>query len=242
MLVSYITLYCFDSLKRKDLDEVDKNSLFIEARELFRKSEKSGQAGEMLIYFLIEAVLKAPQALRKMSITTNPKEERKGSDGLHFAWNDQLEVLELYFAESKIWGDFAAALQDAFDSVERFHSDGLKQHELNLFSTHFKILDSELQNKILSYINGENAPKTRITHACLVGFDWAEYLCLNDSRRTEFIRELEERYSKWATEAVRKVESKLAIFKLRHLRFEFFFIPFRSVEDFRKWFEEALRG
>lgn len=123
MLVGYITKYCFDATKRKDLDEVDRNLLFVEARDLFRKAAKSGQAGELLIYFLLEAVLKAPQALRKMVITTNPKDERKGSDGMHFSWNQDLEILELYFAESKVWNDFGAALSDAIASVEKFHND-----------------------------------------------------------------------------------------------------------------------
>jgi hypothetical protein len=242
MLVGYITKYCFDATKRKDLDEVDRNLLFVEARDLFRKAGKSGQAGELLIYFLLEAVLKAPQALRKMVITTNPKDERKGSDGMHFSWNQDLEILELYFAESKVWNDFGAALSDALASVEKFHNDGLKQHEFNLFSSQFKILDDQLQGRILSYINGENVTKTRITHACLVGFDWNEYLCLGDGRRKDFIREFEERYSSWADDAVTKVETKLAAFSLRHLRFEFFFLPFKSVEEFRTLFEAALRG
>jgi hypothetical protein len=65
MLVRYITMYCFDAQKRNDLSEVDRNALFVEARDLFRKSKSSGQVGEMLIYFFLEAVLKAPQALRE---------------------------------------------------------------------------------------------------------------------------------------------------------------------------------
>jgi len=242
MLVNYITLYCFDALKRKDLDDVDHNALFVEARDLFRKSPASGQAGEMLIYFLLEAVMQAPQALRKMSLTTNPSEERKGSDGVHINWNSELEILEIYFAESKIWSDFAAGLKDAFKSIDSFHAAGMKQHELNLFGTHFKLLDSELQTKILSYIDGENAPKTRINHACLIGYDWYEYKCLDDSRRKQFIAEFQERYSHWAENAIQKVESGLSTFPHKHLRFEFLFVPFKDVKQFRNSFQEALRG
>jgi hypothetical protein len=242
MLVNYITMYCFDALKRKELDEVQHNALFVEARELFRKSERSGQAGEMLVYFLMEAVLKAPQALRKMSITTNPELERNGSDGVHLTWNSAEEILEIYFAESKIWEDFGAALKAAFASVEKFHEDDLKQHELNLFATNFRVLDSELQEKIRSYIDGENSPKKRINHVCLIGFDWDEYKCLDDSRRQQFLREFEQRYAEWGKTAIQKVESELSVFTRKYLRFEFFFVPFKSVKDFRRWFEAALRG
>jgi hypothetical protein len=177
-----------------------------------------------------------------MSLTTNAQDERKGSDGLHFAWNSELDLLELYFAEAKIWNSFAGALTDVFSSIETFHSAGLRQHELNLFSAHFRILDLELQKKILSYVNGKHAPKTRMTHACLLGFDWSEYNCLDDMRRRDFVAEFEDRYSSWAVEAIRKLETKLASFPLKHLRFEFFFLPFKSVADFRQLFEEALRG
>lgn len=242
MLVTYVTLYCFDALKRKDLDEQARNALFVEARDLFRKAARSGQAGEILIYFLLEAVMQAPQALRKMPLTTNPGEERKGSDGLHFAWNPELQILELYFAESKIWSDFGRAVEAAFDSVKTFHERGLKQHELNLFASQFKLIDPELQTRILSYIEGENVAKTRVNHACLIGFDWDEYKCLDDSRRKQFILEFEKRYVEWAATARHKIETRLSTFPFRFAGFEFFLLPFKEVEAFRRSFEEALRG
>jgi hypothetical protein len=242
MLVRYITMYCFEALRRKDLDPVEQNALFMEARDLFRKAGKSGQAGEMLIYFLLEAVLKAPQALRKMPLSTNPKEERKGSDGVHIKWNSDLQILDLFFAEAKIWATFSTALDDVFASVKKFHEGGMKQHELNLLTNHFTALDDDTQEKILSYIDGENAPNTRVTHAALVGFDWEEYKALDDARRKQFVAEFESRYKSWAAATVPKVSSKLSKFEYKNLRFEFFFIPFKDVQKFRDWFEEALRG
>jgi len=242
MLVNYITMYCFDALKRKDLSELDRNALFTEARDLFRKDGNSGQVGEILIYFLLEAVLRAPQALHKMPLTTNPKEERKGSDGIHIRWADADETLEIFFAESKIWGNFVDALRDALKSVNDFHAGGTSHHELKLFSGHFKVLDPKLQERVISYIDGDNQYKTRIHHACLVGFDWEEYKCLDDSRRDQFVKEFEKRYEAWAQSALGKVQAKLSAFPHKHLRFEFFFIPFKDVKSFRDYFEEALRG
>lgn len=64
-LASYITNFCLTASRRKDLDENGRNRAFLEAKELFRKNPQSGQAGELLIYFLIEAVLGAPQVLKK---------------------------------------------------------------------------------------------------------------------------------------------------------------------------------
>ena len=243
MLVKYITNYCFDALKRHDLEEPERNELFMQARDLFRAAEYSGQAGEMLAYFLIESVLKAPQALKKMPITTNTAEERKGSDGVHIRWDPSLSVLDIIFAESKIYQDFSQALAKAFKSIQEFHdAGGMKDHEMKLVTAHFKTLDNDLQAKVISYIDGENAPKTRLTQVCLIGFDWSEYKCLDDKRRTEFINEFEQRYLSWADNAVKKIDDGLAPFPHKQLRFEFFLLPFKDVQLFRDDFDEALRG
>jgi Cap4 SAVED domain len=243
MLVTYITNYCFDALKRRDLEESERNELFMQARDLFRDADYSGQAGEMLVYFLIESILKAPQALKKMPITTNTAEERKGSDGVHVRWDEKLAILDILFAESKIFQEFGKALTKAFKSIQDFHdAGGMKEHEMKLVTAHFKILDSDLQAKVISYIDGENAPKTRLTQVCLIGFDWSEYKCLDDSRRKAFTDEFEQRYTAWAQDAVKKIEEGMKPFLHKHLRFEFFLLPFKDVQVFRDHFDEALRG
>ena len=84
VLARYITLYCIKAERRKDLLQLEQNEMFMQARDLFRMSGNSGQVGELLVYFLLETVLHAPQALKKMPMTTNPNEERKRSDGIGF--------------------------------------------------------------------------------------------------------------------------------------------------------------
>lgn len=242
LLARYITLYCFKAERRKDLSEQEHNEMFMQARDLFRRSENSGQVGELLIYFLLETVLSAPQALKKMPMTTNPKEERKGSDGVHLLWDEGAGVLELIFAESKIWKSFSAALADAFSSMEKFHDSRTKQHEVNAFSSGFSNLDSKLQEKVVSYIEGENTSNCRLAQACLVGFNWEEYECLMDGRRADFIKDFENRYRAWAAEMRDSLNAKLKAFKHKHLRFEFLILPFKDVEAFRTWFQEELTG
>src|SRR5207245_9545199 len=107
LLVRHITLYCFKAERRRDLPELERNEMFMQARDLFRKTGNSGQVGGLLIYCLLETVLNAPQALKKMPMTTNPNEERKGSDGVHLRWDEPAAVLEVIFAESKIWNSFS---------------------------------------------------------------------------------------------------------------------------------------
>ena len=242
VLARYITHYCFKAERRKDLSELERNEMFMKARDLFRQTDNSGQVGELLVYFLLETVLRAPQALKKMPMTTNPKEERKGSDGVHIRWDEASDVLELIFAESKIWKSFSEALRDAFKSMDKFHDSRTKQHEISAFTSGFSNLDTTLQERVVSYIEGENTSKFRHTQACLIGFNWCEYECLNDERRAAFVAEFEERYRAWAVGMRDALNEKLKAFKHKHLRFEFFMLPFKDVESFRAWFVEELTG
>ena len=242
VLAKYITLYCFTAERRKDLSELDRNEMYMQARDLFRLASDSGQAGELLIYFLLETVLHAPQALKKMPMTTNPREERKGSDGVHIRWDEPTDILELIFAESKIWKSFSAALADAFKSMEAFHDARTKQYEVNIVTSGFSNLNTELQEKVASYIEGNNVSKFRLVHACLIGFNWSEYECLGDERRVSFIKEFEDRYRAWADGMRDSLNDKLKVFKHKHLRLEFFMLPFKDVEAFRAWFDQELTG
>ena len=240
-LVNYITLYCYSASRRQDLHEADRNELFQKARDLFRKYDTSGQVGEILVYFLLETVLGAPQALKKMPVTTNPGDERKGGDGVHLRWDDNDQVLELIFAESKLWQSFQAALTSAFESVDKFHSTRIGAHEIDLFTAGFVSLPEVTRDMVISYIDGDNVGKSRHVQACLIGFDWGEYACLDDHRRAEFLAGFEDRFRCWAEEhAKESISEKLRTFQHRHLRFEFFLLPFRDIAEFRRFFITEL--
>lgn len=241
-LAKYITTYCVEAERRKDLLEVERNEMFMQARDLFRRSNNSGQVGELLTYFLLETVLLAPQVLKKMPMTTNPKEERKGSDGIHMRWDESAGVLDVIFAESKIWASFSDALADTFKSVQGFHDSRTKRHEINAVTAGYSNLDDETKKQVAAYIDGENASNCRHVQACLIGFNWSEYECLTDSRRQGFVSEFELRYRGWAAEIRNSLNDKLRACQHKHLQFEFFMLPFIDVATFRAWFEEDLTG
>jgi len=240
-LISYITHFCFTSERRADLDEQARNRAFVEAKRLFRTSPTTGQPGELLVYFLIEAVLQAPQILKKMLITTNPNDERKGSDGVHIRWAGEEDLLEVIFAEAKLHKNFGAALTDAFLSMTTFHNSATKGLEINYFLNAYSLLTPEQQKIITSYVEGENKGKCQEVHVCLIGHTWEEYECLKTAERKKFLEEFEERYLTWARGEMKpKLDTELAAFKHTHLRFEFFFLPFTSVDNFRSLFLESL--
>jgi hypothetical protein len=240
-LISYITHFCFTSERRDGLGEQARNRAFVEARRLFRKSSTSGQPGELLVYFLIEAVLQAPQILKKMLITTNPNDERKGSDGVHIRWAGEEDLLEVIFAEAKLHKTFSTALTSAFVSMTDFHNSVAKGLEVNYFLNAFSLLSAEQQKLITSYVEGENKGKCQEVHVCLIAHNWAAYECLKTTEKKAFLAEFDERYRTWAIETMKpRLGVELDAFTHSHLKFEFFFLPLASVDNFRTLFLESL--
>jgi hypothetical protein len=240
-LISYITHFCFTSERRADLSEQARNRAYLEAKRLFRDNPNTGQPGELLVYFLIEAVLQAPQVLKKMPITTNPNDERKGSDGVHVRWTANGELLEVIFAEAKLHKDFAAALTSAFKSMTDFHNSATKSLEINYFLNAFSFLSQEQRDVIASYVEGENKGKCQEVHVCLIGYTWEEYGHLKTAEKEKFLTEFEKRYLAWASAEMKpKLDAELAAFTHSHLKFEFFFLQFASVDNFRALFLETL--
>jgi hypothetical protein len=61
-LVDHVIYFCIASRQRSGgLKTHEYVRLYRQARDLFRKEDKSGEAGELLLYILLETVLKAPQ-------------------------------------------------------------------------------------------------------------------------------------------------------------------------------------
>ena len=122
-----------------------------------------------------------------------------------------------------------------------FHNSATKNLEINYFLNTFSLLSAEQQRVITSYVEGENKGKCQEVHVCLIGHTWEEYECLKTTEKKKFLEEFEARYLRWALEEMKpKLDEELAAFTHSHLRFEFFFLPFTSVDNFRDLFLESL--
>ncbi len=249
-LINYFTHYCFSAQKRNienDLSpseqEWRRNKLLTEARKLFRKwigdGSRSGEAGEMILWFLLETVLSAPQIVAKMDLKTNPQLESFGSDGIHMKIIDG--ILNIYFGEAKLYHDVGGALNSIFKSIENFHENGLNKHEYNMVTTHFKYLNNDEQKKVFEFVTDQiNSQEIRVNHACLVGFDWEEYQKLDTDERVTFIKNFEELYKDDSERLTKLIQTRFDKFSEKHLHFEVFFLPFKSVQEFRDKFNEEL--
>lgn len=248
-LYQYIIEYCISCRNRPEqLNIRQAAKLTKEARELFRhpavtkgKPDTTGEAGEALLFFLSEAILQAPQVVAKMELKTNHRDEVKGSDGIHMKWHSEDKIVDFYFGESKMYQDVNRAISSALDSVNGFHDNETYKHEFNMVTKHFKYTDESVRNSVRDLIKfGEPGPGVRINHACLIGYDWAEYGTNPITEVQKHIADFRSRLLADSSRLSKLLNSKFSNFEKKHLRFEVFFIPFPSVADFRNAFNEAL--
>lgn len=250
MLYGYIIEYCIASKNREEpLNSRQYARLVKDARSLFRhpsiangKSDKTGEAGELLLYFLTEAVLKAPQVVAKMELKTNHGDEVKGSDGIHARYNPELGLVDFFFGESKLYKKSSSAIGDAIKSVQQFHEVEMYKHEFTMVTKHFKYADEKTKEEITSLIlNGEPGPDVCINHACLIGYDFKGF---NDLSATETSKErFDDFLVKFHSDGSRLtdlIQKRFDCFEKKFIRFDVFFIPFPSVEAFRNAFNKAL--
>lgn len=248
-LYTYIIDYCLSSKNRDEtLTTRQSTALTKQARSLFRHPEisddspdKTGEAGETLLYFLMEAVLKAPQIVSKMELKTNHKDEVKGSDGIHAKWNENLGLVDFYFGESKLYKSVSDALTSALKSINDFHEIKMYEHEFNMVTKHFKYADEAVKHEISQlFINGNPGTNVRINHACLIGYDYKGYSDVLPEPLSTLISRFEAELLSNAKNLVGLLQKKLDDFEKKHLLFDVFFLPFPSVVAFRNAFNEAL--
>lgn len=248
-LYEYIIDYCISARERSDtLTSQQSMILSKQARDLFRhpdvtdnSPDKTGEAGETLLFFLMEAVLGAPQLVAKMELKTNSNDEVKGSDGIHIKWNEHDKLVDFYFGESKLYKQVSNALDEALKSISSFHANEMYKHEFNMVTKFFKYANNEIKSAISElFVAGEPGPNVRINHACLIGYDWAKFKKLKNSKEQTIDEHFLQEFKKDLPRLKKLLEDKLSTFTLKHLRFDVFFIPFPSVKEFRNEFNKAL--
>ncbi|HDS6408957.1 TPA: DUF1837 domain-containing protein [Klebsiella oxytoca] len=248
-LYGYIIEYCFSTQDRPEcLTSQQGLVLTKQARSLFRHPkitdqtpDKTGEAGETLLFFLLEAIIGAPQLVAKMELKTNSNDEVKGSDGIHIKWNEDDNIVDFYFGESKLYKKISDAMDSALKSIDDFHTNEMYRHEFGMATKHYKYANNEVREAVKKlFISGEPGPNVRINHACLIGFDWNKFDTFDRSSsisiNQQFINELHKSMPLW----VNLLDDKFSKFNRKHLRFDVFFIPFPSVVEFRNEFNRAL--
>lgn len=212
-----------------------------DARDLLRDSATSGEPGEILIYFLIEAILGAPQMIAKLELKTNTRLETFGADGVHIRWNENDDMLEVICAESKLEDQPSDAIAHCAKSIAKFHANEAHRHELKLATAHFKHADDELKDVVSKILSGKDpATRWRLRHACLAGFDWTGYEGLSGKTIKEIEASFKARYNEEKPRLHKLLKTHFSGIGQPLILFDVFLLPFGRVQDFRDAFLAAV--
>lgn len=211
-----------------------------EGRELFTKLEKSGEGGELLLYVLLEHVLRVPQVLCKMSLKTSTQMHVHGADGVHAKMlaNGNLAV---YWGESKLYKSVNGAIDACFESLTPFLAEegaDAGRRDLHLLRDNVDAGNLEVNKALIRFFDSTSpdAAKLEVRGACLVGFDLDEYPHPFDDDGVTVAEAVEASIEAWMTRVKERVgDAELASFEI-----ELFCVPMPSVEAFRKALRQKL--
>ncbi|ABE61996.1 hypothetical protein Nham_1151 [Nitrobacter hamburgensis X14] len=221
--------------------EQEARSLFIRAR---KSSQRTGEAGELLLYLLTEWLLDAPQIIAKMSLKTNAQMPVYGFDGIHVRFDAKTNRLVLFSGEAKLHSDITKAIASAVTSIKTGLSREKMQHEIELVQRHidFSGLDETARTALLRYLDPfDEAYNNRLeVVTCLIGFDFTGYARLSPD-------ELEDLDTNFKTSATAKLREVGPIFAkaltdagLANQRVELFLFPVPSVSVLRDLFQNQI--
>ena len=103
------------------------NALYSEAQTFFGKKDPTtdGKYGELLLFALCESILKSKMVAHKIEGLSNAKDQVKGGDGIFLGNYENSKgkiVPAIFIGESKIMQDRSKSIDDALDSLNRFHN------------------------------------------------------------------------------------------------------------------------
>lgn len=207
-------------------------SLQEQARNLFVKSESSGEGGELLLFLLLERVLQRPQLISKMALKTNTEMHVHGSDGIHASLADD-GVLDVYWGESKLYKSSSDAFRDCFDSIApylRADGEANRKQDLLLVRDHLNVTQVELAAHLLEYFDETNPKslKARWNGVCLVGFNHDNYpniALLDEAQHLAVSKSV----ARWHETVGRRLEE----FEIVGVNIDLFCVPMPDVADLR---------
>jgi hypothetical protein len=219
------------------------------ARELFVRTRGAamtgGEAGELILFLILEALVKAPLLVSKMSLKTNSNMNIHGRDGVHVRYCPTLKGLVLHLGESKLHEGLPSAVDDAIVSITEYLGDlALREREIEIINGNMDLtgLAPEAAQHLRELLNPYQSPPPVLhtIHTCFVGFKYGGYAKVaglaSDTVEAEFKKLYAERAAKIATQIQEKVGKGLPA--PNNLRF--FVMPFPDLETFRTTFAQKL--
>lgn len=209
---------------------------FIKAR---KGSHRSGEGTEIILYILLEWILKAPQIVSKMYLKTNNDMPVHGTDGIHARYDSSSSDLFLYWGESKAHKTLGSAFKSAMESLVEFIELAKEEKEIEIVHAHADLGEMTPTEKdaLLEFFDpmNEKSNKRKPVFACLLVFNDPMLLDVVDDEN-DFIAS----FQTMATQFISELKDSLDSYKLFPRRFDFFLLPVTSVQDLRDLFQQKI--
>lgn len=219
------------------------------ARELFVRTRSAaltgGEAGELILFLILEALIKAPLLVSKMSLKTNSNMNVHGRDGIHVRYCSDLKGLVLHLGEAKLHAGLAAAVDDAIESIVGYLGDlALRTREIDIINGNMDLtgLAPEAQAYLRETLNPYTSPPPvfHTVHTCFIGFKYGGYAQVAALTSDVIEATFQEMYAKRADEIAQLIQTKVGEALPPPTRLRFFVMPFPDLTAFRKAFAQKL--
>lgn len=222
------------------------NALQREAKNLFTELDKSGEAGELLLFWFAERVLKLPQIISKMSLKTSSNMHIHGSDGIHADIDPIDGLLRLYWCESKIYASVNQAISAALTGIYNFLTSsftfgGVQDNDIRLISYLGDLGEEQATNALKQFLDPKSPNFCSVKNCaiCLVGGTSSCYAQLSGTPQA-IIAQMDASLRAELPTWLAHTHKKLKELKIDEFIVHIIYIPLPDVDDFRAKFKSAM--
>lgn len=212
------------------------------------KSVTDGRYGELILFLLVESILKTPMIAHKIRATSSPQVQVKGSDGVFFG--SYLGQESLLLGESKVMKDDNSGINAALSSINRFYNSAeahsyIKQELIVARSN----ISNDLTPEQIMYLSNVLDPDSEryqyvnLVHPVLIVYDEdkikdIEQNCMNKLEGEKLICEFMKDES---STFIKRIKIKLKkLDELDKIYIDFFFIAMKDVTMFKELMYEEI--
>lgn len=239
---------------KENADKYFERNNWLSAQKFFGKKnpQTDGKYGELLLFALVESILKSKMVAHKIINLTNFKDQVKGGDGIflgNYEVDNNTSYPALFIGESKIMQGFSDAVNDALDSLDRFHSPDV-QAEFN--RTEFVVardtlmIDSDYEELYNRLTPGTEEYRNQVmVHPILIMFNTAhiesfESKALVPAQLDTLIKDY---MLKELASFKTKIKDKLQLSsEVKNVFVDFFIFPFKDIDIFRNGMYYHIHG
>lgn len=219
------------------------SNLHERARRLFTDLARSGEGGELLLFAVAEALFGITQIICKMTLKTSTRMHYHGSDGV-YAEARADGGLNLYWGESKIYGDAGAAIRNCMESLAPFlrdpeGEDAARDQDILLINE-FANFSDERMIAVLKRFLDKNDPSSLSVRHCgfaLTAFDCDSYPGADiEAKADELAASIAQQLAGW----VQAADGRIRHEQLERFDIHFICIPMPSADEFRRYFLKLM--